>query len=95
MSNIRKGDAGSLYVQPVPLTARVISNAPENNIPGPTQPSNNTTPKRKTPKRRVKKINIIYRAPRRKSITRSSKSARNTPVDISVKDVEEGFIYPE
>jgi hypothetical protein len=63
MSDIRKGNIGSLYVQSVSLTARAVSNAPENNIPESAQLFSNTTPKRKTSKRRVKKINITYRAP--------------------------------
>jgi hypothetical protein len=66
-----------------------VSNAPENNISEPAQLSSNTTPKRKTPKRRVKKVNTIYRASnRRKLITRSFKPARDTPADDGIsKDV--------
>jgi hypothetical protein len=46
-------------------------------------------PKRKTPKKRIKKINIIYRAPnKRKSIIRSFKSARDTLADNGIsKDI--------
>jgi hypothetical protein len=35
MSNIKGGDAGFPYMQPVPLITRAISNAPENNTPEP------------------------------------------------------------
>jgi hypothetical protein len=67
------------------LTARAINNAPENNIPKPAQPSNNPIPKRKTLKKRIKKVNITYRAPnRRKFITRSSKPAPNTFTDDGI-----------
>ena len=42
-------------------------------------------PKRKTLKKRVKKVNIIYRAPnRRKFITRFSKPARNISADDGI-----------
>jgi hypothetical protein len=67
------------------LTARVISNTPKDNIPEPTQLFNNTTPKRKTPKRQVKKINITYRTSnRRKPIIRSFKPARDTSADNGI-----------
>jgi hypothetical protein len=33
MSNIKKGNAGSSYMQSVFLIARAMSNAPKNNIP--------------------------------------------------------------
>jgi hypothetical protein len=87
MSNIRGGDAGSPYMQPVPLTARAVSNAPEDNTPEPAQPSSEPTPKRKIPKKRAKKIDTTYRAPsRRKSTTRSSKPARDIPADNDISE---------
>jgi NRPS condensation-like uncharacterized protein len=44
-------------------------------------------PKRKTPKRRVKKVNTIYRAfNRRKLITRFSKSARDIFADNGISE---------
>jgi hypothetical protein len=92
MSDVGRGDAGSPYVQPVPLTARAVSNAPEDNTPEPAQSSSDTTPKRKTPKRRAKKVDTTYRAPsRRKPTTRSSKPARDTPADDGIGEDVGGF----
>ena len=92
MCDVGGGDAGSPYIQPVPLTARAVSNASENNTPEPAQPSSKPTPKRKTPKKRAKKVDTIYRAPsRRKPTTRSSKPARNTPADDGIGEDVGGF----
>jgi hypothetical protein len=92
MSNVRGGDAGSPYMQPVPLTARAMSNAPEDNIPEPAQPSSEPTPKRKIPKKRVKKVDTTYRAPsRRKSTIRSSKPARDILADNGIGENVGGF----
>jgi hypothetical protein len=67
------------------LTARTISNAPKDNIPELIQLFSNPTPKRKILKKRVKKVNTIYRALNsRKSITRSSKPAPNTPINNDI-----------
>jgi hypothetical protein len=63
-----------------------VSNAPKNNISEPIQSFSNTTPKRKTPKRRAKKVNITYRAPRRKPITRSFKPARDILADNGISE---------
>jgi hypothetical protein len=50
------------------------------------------TPKRKTPKKRVKKIDIIYKTSNgRKPITRSSKPARDTPADDGINKDVGGF----
>jgi hypothetical protein len=79
-------------MQPVSLTARAINNAPKNNTPKPAQPFNSPTLKRKTPKKRVKKVNITYRAPNsRKLTTRSSKPAPNTPIDNDIDKNIAGF----
>jgi hypothetical protein len=74
------------------LTARAVSNASKNNIPEPAQPSSDTIPKRKTLKRRVKKVDTIYRAPnRRKPTIRSSKPARDIPTDNGISKDIGGF----
>jgi hypothetical protein len=74
------------------LTARAVSNAPEDNTPEPAQPSSKPIPKRKIPKKRAKKVDTIYRAPsRRKSIIRSSKHARDIPADNGIGENVGGF----
>ena len=67
------------------LTARIANNTPKNNIPEFIQLFNEPIPKRKTLKKRVKKVDTIYRAlNRRKPIIRSSKPARNTFTDNGI-----------
>jgi hypothetical protein len=106
MSDVRKGNASFPYMQPVPLTARAINNAPENNIPELAQSFSKPTPKQKILKKRAKKVNTAYRVlSKRKPTTRSSKSARDTPADNCInKDIskfsdndeienEEAYLY--
>jgi hypothetical protein len=92
MSNVKGGDAGSPYMQPVPLTARAVNNASEDNTPEPAQPSSEPTPKRKILKKRAKKVDTTYRAPsKRKSTTRSSKPARDISADNGISENVGGF----
>jgi hypothetical protein len=69
------------------LTARAINNAPKDNISEPAQLFSKSIPKRKIPKKRVKKVNTAYRiSNRRKLITRFSKLARDIPADDGISE---------